>query len=89
MKHLDIRISGKVQGVSFRACTQEKARELGITGVVSNQSDGNVFVQAEGEEGQLRELLVWLNEGPPAAEVKSVQAEEGELSDFTDFSIGK
>jgi acylphosphatase len=49
-KHFNIRISGRVQGVFFRASTKAKAEELGISGFVQNEPDGSVYIEAEGEE---------------------------------------
>lgn len=53
MKHYNITVSGKVQGVFYRASTKEKAEQLGIKGFVRNQSDGTVYIEAEGEVSQL------------------------------------
>ena len=66
-KRLTIRVSGRVQGVWFRARTREKAEKLGLSGSVWNNPDGSVGVIAEGEEAQLRKLLDWCRRGPPMA----------------------
>jgi acylphosphatase len=68
-------ISGRVQGVFFRASTQQKANALGLSGYASNLSDGRVEVLACGPEASLAELESWLWEGPPAAQVSDVQCE--------------
>jgi acylphosphatase len=62
-------VSGRVQGVFFRASTRETARELGIAGWVRNTSDGKVELLACGSEQQLRELERWLRQGPDNARV--------------------
>lgn len=81
-------ISGKVQGVSFRACTQDKARELGLTGWVSNRQDGGVEVVAEGEEDALKALRDWCYDGPPGASVSDVKREvENHSGRYSDFLI--
>lgn len=67
-------VSGRVQGVSFRACTVEKARKLGLAGWVRNLADGNVEVLAQGEPQILDVLEDWLWGGSPAARVESVSA---------------
>ena len=62
-------VSGRVQGVFFRASTRETARELGVAGWVRNTSDGKVELLACGNEQQLLELERWLRQGPDNARV--------------------
>ncbi|MGB0712776.1 MAG: acylphosphatase [Gammaproteobacteria bacterium] len=69
------RVSGRVQGVWYRASTAHKARELGLTGHAHNLSDGSVEVLACGEDGAVQDLLSWLWQGPPAARVEQVSHE--------------
>lgn len=81
-------ISGHVQGVYYRASTEGKATELGLTGYARNLPDGRVEVLAEGLEPQLAELKAWCQEGPPAARVDSVEVSEHPATgDFPDFGI--
>ncbi len=80
-------INGRVQGVFFRAETQEKAQELDITGRVNNCEDGAVEVHAEGTEEKLDTLEKWLHEGPSAANVENVQSEEVQMKNCTSFEI--
>lgn len=88
MEHFNIRISGKVQGVFFRASTQKRARELGITGWVKNEQDGTVYLEAEGETEQLEALTKWCNTGPERAEVEDVKVErEDKLKGFNGFEV--
>jgi acylphosphatase len=68
-----IRVSGVVQGVSFRYFTRKTARELGLSGWVRNRPDGDVELEAAGERGMLEELIKALRVGPPAAHVRDVQ----------------
>ena len=49
MVHINIHITGRVQGVNFRTYTKEKAEELGILGFVRNETDGSVYLEAEGD----------------------------------------
>ena len=87
---IHIFITGSVQGVFFRATTQEKARELGLTGWVRNLPDGRVEVLAEGDEEKLKDLLEWCRGGPSesGACVDSVEEEWGGASGkFTLFSV--
>ncbi|MBI1768988.1 MAG: acylphosphatase [Bacteroidetes bacterium] len=87
MKHLNIRVSGKVQGVFFRASTKEQAAIFGVKGFVRNESNGDVYIEAEGEEKQLQEFLKWCERGPNRASVDKVELEEGPLKDFTYFEV--
>jgi len=81
-------IRGDVQGVFFRANTQDRARELGLTGWVRNRSDGSVEVVAEGDKGKLESLLSWCRHGPRAATVSGVEHEwEEKKGEFADFEI--
>lgn len=66
------RVSGRVQGVFFRASTQRKARSLGLVGHARNLADGSVEVLAVGPSPALAELRAWLRVGPSAARVDSV-----------------
>lgn len=72
-------VTGRVQGVFFRAGTARRARELGVTGVARNLADGSVEVVACGDERAVAALCEWLLEGPPAARVEAVEVEERPL----------
>lgn len=69
-------ISGRVQGVFYRASTRRKAHELGLTGYAKNLPDGRVEVLAAGSEEALLLLEKWLWQGPPAAQVIAVEVFE-------------
>ena len=85
-KHIAIRVHGKVQGVFFRASTQEKAEALGLTGFVQNEDDGTVYLEAEGDEEALRKLEQWVHEGPTHAKVSRVDIKSiKELKGFDGF----
>jgi len=68
-------VSGRVQGVYFRASTAARARKLGITGHARNLDDGRVEVLACGEQAAVDALCEWLWEGPPRARVTDVRIE--------------
>ena len=68
-------VSGRVQGVAFRASTARQARHLGLVGWARNLSDGRVEVVAAGEAQRLSDLAEWLWEGPPLADVREVAVE--------------
>ena len=65
-------MSGRVQGVFFRASTARKARELGVVGHALNLHDGTVEVLAIGPQARVDALCAWLKIGPPAARVEHV-----------------
>lgn len=69
-------VSGRVQGVWFRASTQEKAVSLGLTGWTCNLPDGRVEVMAFGDKEQVGHLHEWLKVGPELATVLEVTYEE-------------
>jgi acylphosphatase len=72
---LCVRVSGRVQGVAFRAYTQEEARSLALSGWVRNLADGRVEVLAEGPREALERLLEWCRQGPSHARVEGVEVE--------------
>lgn len=87
MKRLRIRVSGKVQGVFYRASTQAMAKELGLNGWVQNEPDGSVLIEAEGEDQKLEKLVEWCQQGPGAAQVADVHAEEVQPEGLNSFEI--
>ncbi|WP_027080671.1 acylphosphatase [Luteimonas mephitis] len=69
-------VEGKVQGVFFRASTREQALRLGLRGIARNLADGRVEVVAAGADDAIEALARWLQHGPPAARVDTVQRED-------------
>jgi acylphosphatase len=69
-------ISGRVQGVCFRAYTRDEARSLGVRGWVRNLPDGRVEVLAKGDPGQLAALEAFCRKGPAFARVRDVKVIE-------------
>jgi len=67
------KVSGKVQGVFFRASTRQIATGLGLTGCATNMPDNSVEVLACGSADAIDQLLAWLRNGPPMASVDGVQ----------------
>ncbi len=82
-----VHITGRVQGVSFRAWTRERAKQLGVSGWVRNRSDGSVEALISGESEAVETLLAALHKGPPAAEVKDVLDTEIEMQAEPGFRI--
>lgn len=68
-------VSGKVQGVWFRASTREQALQLGLSGYARNLANGGVQVLAIGDAAALAQLEQWLWQGPPLADVDEVVRE--------------
>jgi len=88
MKHLTISIYGEVQGVGFREAAYWKARKLHLGGFIMNEPNGSVYVEAEGDEVDLREFLTWCHHGPSTAKVERVEAAWSEArGKFTGFRI--
>ena len=85
MTHLNIKVTGKVQGVWFRRSTLLEAQKLGVSGFVRKEPDGSVYIEAEGNEEQLKALLDWCSHGPELARVDKVESVEGTLAGFTVF----
>jgi acylphosphatase len=73
LQRLHAVVSGRVQGVGFRATTQSEARRLDLAGWVRNLFDGGVELEAEGPRPVLDRLLIFLREGPGLAHVSHVQ----------------
>jgi len=65
-------VSGRVQGVYYRASARARALDLGVCGVARNLADGRVEVLAIGEEAVVARLIEWLWDGPPTARVENV-----------------
>ncbi|KAF3010606.1 hypothetical protein E8E13_002870 [Curvularia kusanoi] len=72
-KRISFRVDGEVQGVNFRSSTQRQAKTIGITGFVSNASDGTVQGEAQGTDDQIMKFVQYLNKGPSAASVSGVE----------------
>jgi acylphosphatase len=89
MKYITIKITGKVQGVFFRASAKEHADALGIKGTVRNERDGSVFIEAEGDEALLDQFIEWCRRGPRLAKVTSCEVTEGSPKNFRDFVISR
>jgi acylphosphatase len=89
MKHLDITVKGKVQGVFYRASTKAVADQLGVRGFVKNADNGDVIIAAEGDKSTLELFLDWCKEGPERAEVNSVETHEGDLKNYRNFEVVK
>lgn len=89
IKHLNITVKGKVQGVSYRVTTKAVADQLGIRGFVKNEPGGDVYIEAEAEPSLLEMFLDWCKEGPDRARVEAVDTAEGEVRNYRNFEVVK
>ncbi len=90
MRRIHAKVTGRVQGVFYRASTMDTARALGLTGWVKNMMDGSVELEAQGPDDKVEKLIIWLNEGPPHARVEHVHVTdipivEGERDFVVDY----
>jgi acylphosphatase len=80
-------VSGKVQGVFFRASARTQAQELGLSGYAKNLPNGDVEVLASGTDAALDALERWLRAGPPAAQVAGVMRSVVEMGPVGPFRV--
>ena len=81
-------VRGRVQGVFFRASTQERASSLGVVGWVRNTADGSVEAWFEGSSAAVEQLLGWVRAGgPPAAEVDDLDVSTREPGGHRRFEV--
>ena len=76
MKRVSVKIHGRVQGVFFRANTQQQAQKLGVKGWVKNNKDGTVSAVFEGEDAAVDQIVNWCKQGPKADLVDNVEVSE-------------
>ena len=89
MNEVEIRITGKVQGVGYRAWAEKAAGEFGITGYVQNLDDGSVEILAQGKEDDLKRFVDMCNKGPFFARVTdfAVEWHDKAQDGFLEFQI--
>jgi acylphosphatase len=87
VKHINIRIRGRVQGVGFRYSAVRAARAYNISGFVRNEGDGSVYIEAEGDELNLELFLEWCRKGPGYGRVDELTAVESGLRGFEEFQV--
>ena len=81
-------ISGRVQGVYFRARTRDEAKKRRLTGWVKNLYDGRVEAVFEGNDEDIQSMISWCHQGPPHAVVTDVSVEgETYRDEFSDFTV--
>ena len=87
MKHTNVTVCGKVQGVTYRTSAKQEAERLGIKGFVKNETNGDVYLELEGSEEQLNKMVRWCRIGPPQSRVKEIYFNDAEVKNFTAFEI--
>lgn len=85
--HIDIIISGSVQGVGFRYSARNIAISLGIKGSVKNLNNGDVFIEAEGNINQLSKYIEWCKSGPTYSKVENVDTIKRTVKNYVQFNI--
>jgi acylphosphatase len=80
-------VRGEVQGVFFRDSTQREAERRGVSGWVTNRSDGAVEAVFEGDESTVGELVEWCRSGPSRADVRDVDVSEEDPEGLDGFSV--
>jgi acylphosphatase len=81
-------VSGRVQGVGFRASTRREALALGLSGYARNLADGRVEAFAQGEHADIETFARWLQHGPSLARVEDVQRVPAAIEETTGFGFG-
>lgn len=87
MRRVHLEITGRVQGVAYRASAASVARGLGLAGWVRNRKDGSVEALAEGDPSIVEDFLTWCRSGPPLARVDRVTAREEEPQKEQGFAV--
>lgn len=89
LRHYNIKIKGKVQGVNYRFNAQAQAHKHNLTGFVKNMTDGSVYCEVEGSEENINKFIEWCYIGSRFAEVSEVNSEESELLGYQTFEVKK
>jgi acylphosphatase len=84
---VEVRVTGRVQGVSFRWYAVREAGRLGLVGWVRNEPDGSVAAHVEGADAAVEEMVAWCRQGPPAAAVDRVQVEDVAPTGASSFEV--
>jgi acylphosphatase len=85
-RHLQMTVSGKVENTGFRLFALWGAKEFNISGEV-RQKDGNVLIEAEGEEIAIHEFIEWCRKGPEGSVVEKIYSVEKIIVGYKDFMI--
>ena len=80
-------VSGRVQGVGFRAFLRRQAAGLNIKGWAKNLRDGRVEVVIQGKKEKIKQMISFIKEGPSFAKVNDIEIKDENLSEFEKFEI--
>ena len=86
---VEVRVTGRVQGVSFRWYAVREARRLGLAGWVRNEPDGSVAAHLEGPDDAVQEMVAWCRQGPPAAAVDGIEVDDVPPTGASSFDVGR
>ena len=86
-RRVHVYVSGRVQGVFYRATTRDTARELGVNGWVKNLDDGRVEAVFEGDPDDVAEMVEFCHEGSSRADVSDVEVTEQEPTGIDGFEV--
>ena len=87
MRRVHVEVSGRVQGVFYRAACAERARELGLGGWVRNDSRGGVEAEFEGDDASVDSIVDWCRAGPPTARVDGMEVRDEPLTGERTFVV--
>lgn len=82
-----VRLTGRVQGVFFRAWSREKAESLKVSGWIRNCPDGRVEAHVEGDQSAVETMIGHLKKGPRGARVEDIRLWDADLCDFEGFEV--
>jgi acylphosphatase len=86
-KAVTVKVTGRVQGVSFRWYAQQEAERLGVHGWVRNEPDGSVAAHLEGDDEAVDSMVEWVRRGPSYADVRRVAVTEAQPTGAPAFTI--
>lgn len=84
---VDVTVTGRVQGVFFRAEARREASRLGVAGWVRNDPDGSVAAHFEGDQDAVEAMVAWCREGPPHARVERVDVRDTQPTGAQGFDV--
>ena len=87
MRHVNITVSGRVQGVGFRFESLRKANAFNVRGFAKNMANGDVYIEAEGEEKNIKAFIQFCKEGPFLANVEHLDVTDGDVKNYSAFDI--